>query len=102
MVRLLVWAVKSILGVAQLAILSRVAERTGLRHTWIHPVAAALSDVTRLNVGFLEVLVLAGISCWLVWVLSALCACLSASLCQVTGISPARQYPSRAGRPSSG
>ena len=80
MVRLLVWIVKSVLGVAEFAVLSRVAEKTGLRQTWIHPVARALSQPTRLNVEFLEILILAGVSCWLMCVFSSLCRCLTASL----------------------
>jgi len=80
MIRLLVWTVKLVLGVAQFAFLSRLAERTGLRYTWIHPVAHSLSLLSRLDEGYLEILILAGVSCWLVWVFSALCGCFTAAM----------------------
>ena len=80
MIRLLVWTVKLVLGVAQFAFLSRLAYRTGLRYTWIHPVAQSLSRTSGLDVGYLEILILAAVSCWLVWAFSALCACFTAAL----------------------
>jgi|GEM_PF-2758889 hypothetical protein len=80
MFRLLVWTVKLVLGVAQFAFLSRIAERTGLRATWVHPVAAMLSRPTGVDTGVLEVLLVAAVSLWLVWVFSALCECFTAAL----------------------
>ena len=87
MVRLWIWAVKSILGVAQFAVLNRVADRTGLRLTWIHPVARALSQMMRLNEDFLEILILALVACWFVAMISALCECLTSSLGRAGGAS---------------
>jgi hypothetical protein len=84
MFRLLIWMVKLILGVAQFAFLSRLAERTGLRYTWVHPVAHSLSLITRLDEGYLEILILAAVSCWVVWILSALCRCFTGALCRMS------------------
>ena len=81
--RLWIWIVKWILGVAQFAVLNRLAERTGLRNAWLHPVAAALSPMTGLSDAFLEILLLGGITCCLVWIFSALCSSLTASLGRV-------------------
>ncbi|MBZ5579244.1 MAG: hypothetical protein LAP40_22000 [Acidobacteriia bacterium] len=83
MLRLWVWIVKSIVGVAQFAVLNRVAERTGLRSAWLLPVARALSPMTGLNENLLEILLLATVTCWLVWLFSSLCSCLTASLGRV-------------------
>ena len=76
MVRLWIWLVKSILGVAQFAMLSRLSERGGLRDSWIHPIAGPLAQATHLNEELWIILLLALMACWLVWVLSALCQCL--------------------------
>ena len=80
MVRLWIWLVKSILGVAQFAVLSRLAERGGLRSSWIHPIACPLAQATHLNEELWLILLLALTACWLVWVLSALCRSLGAAL----------------------
>lgn len=102
MIRLLIWTVKLVAGVAQFAFLNRLADRTGLRTTWVHPVAAALSHLTGLNVGYLEILVVASLSAWLVWVFSALCQCFTSALCrpiyadpETYRTSPAPPRPSR-------
>ena len=84
MIRLLIWMVKLVLGVAQFAFLSRLAERTGLRNTWLHPIAHSLSLLSGLDEGYLEILILAALSCWLVWVFSALCRCFTAALSRVS------------------
>ena len=84
MIRLLVWMVKLVLGVAQFVFLSRLAERTGLRNTWLHPLAHSLSLLSRLDEGYLEIVILAVVSCWLVWMLSALCRCFTASLARTS------------------
>ena len=84
MVRLLIWIVKLVLGVAQFAFLNRLADRTGLRYTWIHPIAHSLSLASRLDEAYLEILILASISAWLVWVLSALCNCFTATLARTS------------------
>lgn len=84
MVRLLVWMVKLVLGVAEFAFLSRLAERTGLRNTWLHPIAHSLSLPSGLDEGYLEILILAMLSCWLVWMLSALCRCFTAALARTS------------------
>lgn len=76
-----------VLGVAQFAVLNRLAERTGFRNAWLHPIALALSPMTGLNDSFLEILLLATVTCWLVWLLSGLCSSLSASLGRVSGLS---------------
>ena len=101
MIRLLVWTVKLVLGVAQFAFLSRLAERTGLRYTWIHPIAHSLSLLSRLDEGYLEILILAGVSCWLVWVLSALCSCFTAALARVSyaGIAGGERLRTPGGEP---
>ena len=98
MVKLLVWVVKSVLGVAQFAILSRIADRTGLRNTFLHPVALALAQITGLNIDFLEILLLATLSCWLVWTFSALCSCLTASLGQIRSFGSSPTSGSGTGR----
>jgi hypothetical protein len=100
MLRALVWIVKSVLGIAQFAVLSRFAERSGLRDTWIHPVATALSPIIRLNEGMLEILIVATLSCWLVWVLSNLCTSVSASFYRVNIIGTIESYSRQT--PSSG
>lgn len=101
MIRLLIWAVKLVVGVAQFAFLSRLADRTGLRATWVHPVAAALSRLTGLDEGLLEILVVASVSCWLVWVFSALCQCFTAALGRAIYAHPDTYRPaSAASRPS--
>ena len=93
MIRLLIWVVKLVVGVAQFAFLSRLADRTGLRSTWVHPVAVALSRLTGLNEGFLEILVVASVSGWLVWVLSALCQCFTAALGRTIYANPETYRP---------
>jgi len=95
MLRLLVWTVKLVLGVAQFAFLNRLADRTGLRSTWVHPIAAALSRVCGLDEGVLEILIVASVSLWLVWVFSALCECFTAALARPSPASP-ETYRSRA------
>ena len=92
MVRLWIWLVKSILGVAQFAILSRLAERSGVRSSWIHPIAAPLAQATHLSEELWVILLLALTACWLVWVLSALCQCLSAALGQGSPLGSDRPY----------
>ena len=84
MIRLLVWMVKLVLGVAQFAFLSRLAERTGLRNTWLHPVAHSFSLLSGLDEGYLEILILAVLSCWLVWMVSVLCRCFTAALARTS------------------
>jgi hypothetical protein len=78
--RLLVPFVKSLLGIAQFAALSRIAERSGLRNTWVHPVAEKFSSSTGLNEGYLEILILGILSFWLMSLVSALARSLSAAL----------------------
>jgi len=78
MVRLWIWLVKSILGVAQFAMLSRLAERGGLRDSWIHSIAGPLAQATHLTEELWLILLLALMACWLVWVVSALCQYLGA------------------------
>jgi len=99
MVRLWIWTVKSILGVAQFAVLNRVAERTGLRNAWLLPVARALSPMTGLNESLLEILLLATVTWWLVWVFSCLCSCLTASLARVNCAGAFSPPGSLSGRP---
>ena len=88
MFRFWIWVVKSLLGVAQFAVLNRLADRTGLRHSWLHPVGSVLAQTTGLSESVWEVLLLAATSCWLVWVISALCSCLTASLCRAANLGP--------------
>lgn len=84
MIRLLIWTVKLVLGVAQFAFLNRLVNRTGLRYTWIHPIAHSLSQVSGLDEAYLEILILASVSAWLVWVLSALCGCFTTALARTS------------------
>jgi hypothetical protein len=93
MARLWIWLVKSILGVAQFAMLSRLAERSGLRNSWIHPVAGPLAQATRLNEELWVIILLALTAWWLVWVVSALCRCLSATLGQGSHFGNGEPYP---------
>jgi len=92
MVRLWIWLVNSIFGVAQFVMLSRRAERSGLRNSWIHPIAGPMAQVTHLSEELWVILLLALTACWLVWVLSALCQCLSAALGQGSPLGSSRPY----------
>jgi hypothetical protein len=86
MFRFWVWLVKSILGIAQFAVLNRLADRTGLRHSWLHPVGSILAQGTGISEGRWEIVLLAFASFWLVWVISALCGSLSASLSRAVNL----------------
>lgn len=101
MVRLLIWIVKLVLGVAQFAFLNRVADRTGLRYSWIHPIAHSLSLVSRVDEAYLEILILASLSAWLVWVLSALCNCFTSALARTSYAGSAASGPWRNSEPPS-
>ena len=78
--RVLAALVKSVLSIAQFAALSRFAETSGLRETWVYPMARSLSQWMGLSEGYLEILILALLSFWLMCLISALCRCLSAAL----------------------
>jgi len=78
--RLLIPLVKSLLGIAQFAALARIAERSGLRNTWLHPVSERLSSSTGLNEGYIEILILGILSFWLMSLVSALSRSLSSAL----------------------
>ena len=78
--RLLVPIVKSLLGIAQFAALARIAERSGLRNTWLHPVAERFSSSTGLNEGYIEILILGILAFWLMSLVSALSRSLSSAL----------------------
>jgi len=78
--RLFVAVVRSVLGMAQFAFLSRIAERSGLRNSWMQPLAHSLSQSIGLNEDYIEILIFGIASFWLMRLISALCRSLSASL----------------------
>jgi len=83
--RFLISLVKAVLAVALFAMVSRMAELTGLQVGLIDPMAAAISQATGLSVRHSEDLLMGLIAYCLVRVVSAACESIRTSIHYVPG-----------------